>query len=191
MIWNNERAGAVRLESKRERDGRRSVRWRNSFQSLRTTLECGIDRNDESHSSENDRRLYDGRGIAKRGRLRADLLFLLVVLMARRQSWIVLRLAGERHAVRHALAVEQCESDGEQDSEFERKAHRDIIAKTTHAVAVQYRRSRRIGRASCPCRTWRRNPWWEPRIQPPWVSCSLCGISPGGRGRRPACRAYP
>jgi hypothetical protein len=71
-----------------------------------------IDRDGRACSSKNDERLRGGHGVGNRSRLRADLRLVLVLLVTRRQAGIVLCLAGKCQAVRHALTVEQCKSNG-------------------------------------------------------------------------------
>jgi hypothetical protein len=91
----------------------------------------------ERFRGEQHKGTYRRRHFIGCGRLRARLRLLIVMLMpvARRQAGIVLRLAGERHAVRRALDIEQREGNGQERRKFEREARSNIIATTSHAAA--------------------------------------------------------
>jgi hypothetical protein len=63
------------------------------------------------------RRIIEGCGLG------ADARFLLVMPMTGRQLGIVLRLAGDRGAIRQALRVGESERNGAEGCEFEQYGH--------------------------------------------------------------------
>ena len=96
-------------------------------------LEGEIDRGDRPHVGEKDQRLRDGRRVAKRSRLRADLRLLLMMLVAWRQRRIVLRLTGKAMQFATHWPLNRARAMVNRMASFEREAHSDIIADATRA----------------------------------------------------------